>query len=64
MHVSGVCVCVCVCVYVCAQVKGVHMSDGDLTIPLLSMGGMCQGGWRGKRLNPARMKIVTKVRHA
>ncbi|KAG2454537.1 hypothetical protein HYH02_000382 [Chlamydomonas schloesseri] len=40
---------------------GVHLSDGDGTVPLLSLGLMCRGGWREKgRLNPGGMRVVTR----
>ncbi|KAG1663891.1 hypothetical protein FOA52_014704 [Chlamydomonas sp. UWO 241] len=39
---------------------GVQMTDGDLTVPLISTGAMCHGGWRSARLNPARCRIVTR----
>ncbi|KAG2436350.1 hypothetical protein HXX76_006657 [Chlamydomonas incerta] len=40
---------------------GVHLSDGDGTVPLLSLGLMCRGGWREQgHLNPAGMKVVTR----
>eukprot|EP00199_Chlamydomonas_sp_CCMP681_P006342 CAMPEP_0119105908 /NCGR_PEP_ID=MMETSP1180-20130426/3746_1 /TAXON_ID=3052 ORGANISM="Chlamydomonas cf sp, Strain CCMP681" /NCGR_SAMPLE_ID=MMETSP1180 /ASSEMBLY_ACC=CAM_ASM_000741 /LENGTH=189 /DNA_ID=CAMNT_0007091089 /DNA_START=51 /DNA_END=620 /DNA_ORIENTATION=+ len=41
--------------------SGIQMSpDGDLTVPLLSLGGLCRGGWLGKRLNPAGLKVLTR----
>ncbi|GFR45803.1 hypothetical protein Agub_g7259, partial [Astrephomene gubernaculifera] len=40
---------------------GVQLSDGDGTVPLLSLGLMCRGGWRpGSRLNPGGMRVVTR----
>lgn len=37
------------------------MQEGDLTVPLLSLGAMCRGGWRTQRLNPANIPVVTRV---
>eukprot|EP00198_Chlamydomonas_reinhardtii_P010411 XP_001699748.1 lecithin:cholesterol acyltransferase [Chlamydomonas reinhardtii] len=38
---------------------GVHISDGDGTVPLLSLGLMCRGGWReAGHLNPGAMRVV------
>ncbi|KXZ46616.1 hypothetical protein GPECTOR_42g827 [Gonium pectorale] len=40
---------------------GVQLGDGDGTVPLISLGLMCRGGWRpGGRLNPAGMRVVTR----
>ncbi|KAG2495385.1 hypothetical protein HYH03_006653 [Edaphochlamys debaryana] len=40
---------------------GVQLTDGDGTVPLLSLGAMCRGGWRGRgRLNPGPMRVVTR----
>lgn len=36
------------------------MTDGDLTVPLISLGAMCHKGWRTKRLNPAGARVVTR----
>ena len=36
-----------------------HISDGDGTVPLLSLGLMCRGGWReAGHLNPGAMRVV------
>ena len=43
------------------QEYGVQKTDGDGTVPLISMGLMCRNGWRGKtKLNPSGMRVVTK----
>jgi phospholipid:diacylglycerol acyltransferase len=34
--------------------------DGDITVPLISLGLMGARGWRSKRLNPAGMRIVSR----
>lgn len=34
--------------------------DGDGTVPLLSLGALCAGGWRTKRLNPAGIPVVIR----
>lgn len=40
---------------------GVYHTDGDATVPLLSLSYMCSHGWRNfSHLNPAQMKIVTR----
>ncbi|EFJ42118.1 hypothetical protein VOLCADRAFT_97885 [Volvox carteri f. nagariensis] len=40
---------------------GVQMSDGDGTVPLLSLGLMCRRGWRpGGSLNPGGMRVITR----
>ncbi|GLI65076.1 hypothetical protein VaNZ11_008503 [Volvox africanus] len=40
---------------------GVQLSDGDGTVPLLSLGLMCRHGWRaGGSLNPGGMRVVTR----
>lgn len=41
-------------------VSGVRLADGDGTVPLLSLGGLCRGAWMEGRLNPARSKVVTR----
>jgi phospholipid:diacylglycerol acyltransferase len=42
------------------QDSGVQLTDGDGTVPLLSMGALCAGGWRTKRLNPGGSKVVVR----
>jgi phospholipid:diacylglycerol acyltransferase len=43
------------------QIDGVQLSpDGDGTVPLLSLGALCAGGWRTKRLNPAGAEVVIR----
>jgi phospholipid:diacylglycerol acyltransferase len=39
---------------------GVQTSDGDGTVPLISLGLMCHKGWRSRALNPAGMRVVTR----
>ena len=40
---------------------GVHLSDGDGTVPLISLGLMCRKGWApGSPLNPSGMRVVTR----
>jgi hypothetical protein len=34
--------------------------DGDGTVPLLSLGALCAGGWRTRRLNPAGVGVVIR----
>jgi hypothetical protein len=44
-----------------SQDSGVQLSpDGDGTVPLLSLGALCAGGWRTKRLNPAGVPVVIR----
>jgi phospholipid:diacylglycerol acyltransferase len=44
-----------------ALVKGVRLTDGDGTIPLVSLGYMCARGWRDNRLfNPSGSRVVTR----
>lgn len=40
--------------------SGVQLSDGDGTVPLLSNGALCEGGWRTRRLNPASSRVVVR----
>ncbi|KAI9202233.1 Lecithin:cholesterol acyltransferase-domain-containing protein [Polychytrium aggregatum] len=40
--------------------NGVQLSDGDSTVPLISLGYMCAEGWRRRRYNPFGAKIVTR----
>ena len=42
------------------QRAGVRASDGDGTVPLLSLGALCARHWREPRLNPAGMRVVTR----
>ena len=40
---------------------GVKFSDGDVSVPLISLGYMCVDGWKeNKRLNPSNLKVVTR----
>lgn len=41
--------------------SGVKFGDGDGTIPVISLGGMCVKGWKGKTpWNPAGIEVVTQ----
>eukprot|EP00727_Mastigamoeba_balamuthi_P014135 m51a1_g9344 putative phospholipid:diacylglycerol acyltransferase (608) ;mRNA; f:74168-76142 len=40
--------------------NGVHETDGDGTVPLMSLGYMCTRGWRRPELNPAGAKTFTR----
>ncbi len=43
------------------QVKsGVVFGEGDGTVPLLSLGAMCVGGWKDKKWNPAGIEVITQ----
>lgn len=47
----------------CSQAlkRGVVTVDGDGTVPLVSLGGLCRGGWRlGTPLNPGKVKVTTR----
>jgi hypothetical protein len=39
--------------------NGVNIGEGDGTVSLMSLGGMCVEGWKRKRWNPAGIKIIT-----
>lgn len=39
---------------------GVTMTDGDASVPLLSLGYMCVEGWKTKKLNPSGSPVVTR----
>lgn len=39
--------------------KGVRQTDGDITVPLISLGFMCQKGWKSRILNPHGVRTVT-----
>ncbi|KAI8846671.1 Lecithin:cholesterol acyltransferase-domain-containing protein [Chytridium lagenaria] len=41
-------------------VNGVLLSDGDISVPLISLGYMCANGWRRKRYNPSGIRIITR----
>lgn len=36
------------------------MSDGDGTVPLVSLGTMCRRQWRQPRLNPQLVPVITR----
>ncbi|KAJ3167984.1 hypothetical protein HDU88_001931 [Geranomyces variabilis] len=40
--------------------NGVQLTDGDGTVPLLSLGYMCRGGWNAPRYNPGGVKVITR----
>ncbi|TYZ62061.1 hypothetical protein PybrP1_013006, partial [[Pythium] brassicae (nom. inval.)] len=43
---------------------GIRYSDGDGTVPLVSLGFMCARGWRGTRFNPGGVDVrVREYRH-
>lgn len=42
--------------------SGIWLSNGDGTVPLLSLGYMCRRGWHTPRRNPGGVKIVTRER--
>ncbi|KAI8473073.1 MAG: hypothetical protein J3K34DRAFT_412117 [Monoraphidium minutum] len=42
------------------QEGGVQLSDGDGTVPLLSLGALCEGGWRRRSLNPGGARVVVR----
>jgi len=40
---------------------GTKFSDGDVSVPLVSLGFMCADGWKdNKRLNPSSIKVITR----
>jgi len=39
---------------------GVRESDGDGTVPLISLGYMCTHGWKHERYNPSKIPVLTK----
>jgi phospholipid:diacylglycerol acyltransferase len=39
---------------------GTRFSDGDVSVPLVSLGYMCVDGWQSKALNPSKVDIVTR----
>lgn len=39
---------------------GVRMTDGDASVPLLSLGYMCVQGWQSSDLNPSGLQVVTR----
>ncbi|KAI8808048.1 Lecithin:cholesterol acyltransferase-domain-containing protein [Cladochytrium replicatum] len=40
--------------------NGVALTDGDGTVPLISLGYMCTEGWRRRRYNPSGVPVVTR----
>lgn len=45
-------------------VNGVMLSDGDATVPLVSLGYLCASGWRKPEMNPSGVKVGALIRHA
>jgi len=43
-------------------IHGIKYSDGDGSVPILSLGYMCAGPWRNQTsgLNPSRSKVITR----
>ena len=40
---------------------GTQFSDGDVSVPILSLGFMCVDGWkRSRKLNPSRIDVITR----
>lgn len=39
---------------------GVTVTDGDSTVPLMSLGWHCRQGWKGDALNPAGAAVTTR----
>ncbi|KZS88907.1 phospholipid diacylglycerol acyltransferase [Sistotremastrum niveocremeum HHB9708] len=39
--------------------NGVKLGEGDGTVSLISLGGMCVEGWKRRRWNPGGVKIIT-----
>lgn len=39
---------------------GIRLSDGDGTVPLISLGALCRKHWRHKRLNPSGIRLVNR----
>jgi phospholipid:diacylglycerol acyltransferase len=39
---------------------GVRMTDGDASVPLLSLGYMCVEGWQNSNLNPSGLEVITR----
>ncbi|KAJ3014577.1 hypothetical protein HKX48_005082 [Thoreauomyces humboldtii] len=40
--------------------NGVQLSDGDGTVPLISLSYMCTHGWKKERYNPGGVPVVTR----
>lgn len=39
---------------------GVRISDGDGTVPLISLGTMCRKHWQQPELNPHNISVITR----
>ncbi|KAJ3352840.1 hypothetical protein HDU91_005963 [Kappamyces sp. JEL0680] len=46
--------------YMDGVANGVESSDGDGSVPLLSLGYMCRHGWNSTDRNPSKVPVVTK----
>jgi len=43
------------------MVNGVRLTNGDGSVPLLSLGYMCADGWiNNRKLNPSKIQVITK----
>jgi len=40
--------------------NGIQFDNGDGTVPVVSAGYMCEGGWKMKRYNPSNIPITTR----
>jgi len=40
--------------------NGIQFDNGDGTVPVVSAGYMCEGGWKMKRYNPSNIHITTR----
>ncbi|ORX79498.1 LACT-domain-containing protein [Anaeromyces robustus] len=40
--------------------NGIQFDNGDGTVPVVSSGYMCEGGWKMKRYNPSNIKTTTR----
>ncbi|OUM67458.1 hypothetical protein PIROE2DRAFT_40017 [Piromyces sp. E2] len=40
--------------------NGIQFDNGDGTVPVVSSGYMCEGGWKMKRYNPSNIKVTTR----
>lgn len=39
--------------------NGIRIGEGDGTVALISLGGICVEGWKRSRWNPANISVVT-----
>mmetsp|Transcript_6811 Transcript_6811/g.14261 ORF Transcript_6811/g.14261 Transcript_6811/m.14261 type:complete len:544 (-) Transcript_6811:1000-2631(-) len=42
------------------ETDSIIFTDGDGTVPLISLGYMCAKGWKTKKLNPSGVKVTTR----